>query len=125
MKETLRSCAPGQPEFQEFLFNDIVHVVLAELARDSNSILDRVGIGSSMADDRDPLDTEQWRSSELGVIQSAFERAERVLCEDRADLGRQCPVQLLAKHGNKRFEQAFAEFQRNVPSKPVATDDIH
>ena len=114
----------GQSEFREFLFDGLIHVVLAELVGDTDGILDRVSIGPAVANDGDSLDPEQRRAAVLRIIQPPLESAKRILGKDVADLCRQRLLKFLAEHRDERFDQSFTEFQRDVAREPVTNDNV-
>ena len=124
MTGRLCSCTSGQSEFHEFLFDGVIHVVFAELVRNTNGILDRIGIGPAVTDDRDSLDPEQRRAAEFGIVQPPLERAKCILRKNVANLRRQRFLKFLAEHRDERFDQSFAEFQRDVSGESVTDDDV-
>src|SRR5207247_10881538 len=69
----------GDSQFRKFRFDCPVHIVLAEIVRDTDGIFDCVRIGATVADNRYSIDSQQRRPSILGIIQAPPESPERFL----------------------------------------------
>src|SRR5436190_12675668 len=122
--QSSRAGALLQSQLRKLSFDRIVYVVFAELAGDANGILNRIRIRPAMTDNGNSLDAKQRSAAEFGIIQTPLERAKRVLRENSADLCRKSAVQFLAEHFDERFEQSFAEFQRDVSRETIADNHV-
>src|SRR5678815_623480 len=120
----LCSRAPRESEFQELLLNGVIDIVLAELARDADSVFDGVGIGSAVAHDGNPLNSGQRCAAVLRIVEPALESAKCVLSEDGSNFRRKGAMQFLSKHRNERFEQSLTKFQSDVSRESVADNHI-
>src|SRR5437667_12836972 len=67
----------GDSQFRKFRFDCPIHIVLAEIVRDTDGIFDCVRIGATVADNRYSIDSQQRRPSILGIIQAPPESPER------------------------------------------------
>ena len=101
------SGSPRNPKFIELGLDGAVHIVFAEIVRDADGILDRVGVGAAMTHDGDAFDSQQRRSTIFRIIEPAPERAKCFFGEDVSDFRRKRLFQFLAKHGGECFDQAF------------------
>src|SRR3984885_15838372 len=63
----------GQLTIGQFGFNPFVDLALGELRRHTNGVLDRVGVGTAVGDDANPLDAEQRSAAVLGIIHALLE----------------------------------------------------
>src|SRR5262245_29414653 len=90
-----RAC---NPQFRELRFNNAIHIVLAELVCNPDSVLNGVRVRAAVANDRDSLHAEQWSSAILGIIETMLELTEGILREDRADFRRKRFLKLLFQH---------------------------
>src|SRR5262245_45960244 len=114
---------PRKAKLGEFGLDGVIYIVFAEFAGDTNGVLDRVGVRSSVTHDRDSLDAEQRRPSELRVIEPALEFIKSVLRKNGADSRRQGFLQFAFEHGAERLDQSFAEFQRDIANESIAHND--
>ena len=55
------------------LFYFLIDMAAGEIDRDADGVLDRVGIGSAVADDAHALDSEQRGAAELRIVYSLLE----------------------------------------------------
>src|SRR5439155_15974148 len=109
----------------EFCFNDVIHLMSAELVCYADSVLDCVCVRTPVANDRNSLDAQEGSTAVFGVIETMLELPEGILREDGADFRRERLLQFLLEHGCERFVYSFAQFQCDIAGKTVTDDDIH
>src|SRR5262245_61273229 len=99
--------------------------MFAELARNPNSVFDRICIGTAVAHDGDSLDSKQWCTAVFRVIEAASESVERVLGEDVSNLSRKSLLKFLAEHTAERFDETFAKLEAHITGEAVADNHIN
>src|SRR5687768_2217051 len=78
-----------------------------------------------MADDADPVDSEERSSAEFTVVDPIPKRPVSVTQREQDQLHPLVAGELLADHIHNHFGDAFSDFQNDITVKPVADDDIY